>query len=87
MKLRVYNMINFRPELDYYHVESLEEALTLIDNLANAQLKNPAITDNSFGLEMYNEDDQEWENWMDDEGYEVEDYELVNGEAKMTKWA
>jgi len=77
-KLRVLNSINFNmPEIDYYNVKDITEAVILINNLADAQLKNPRITDNMFSLEVYNTDDMCWEDWEDEEGYNIDDYEIV----------
>ena len=87
MKLRVYNMINFRRPIDYYDVTSIGEAVKLIDDLANAQLKNKAILDNLFGMEYYNEDESEWYEWYDDEGYIIDKYIIVNGVAVLDEFA
>ncbi len=70
MKARVWNSINFE-RMDFYTVESVEEAIVLIDNLADAQLKNEAITDNAFGLEVF--EDGEWNEYYNEFGDDIHD--------------
>jgi hypothetical protein len=36
-------------------------------------------------LEQWNEEEQEWLSWCDEEGNEVDDYELVDGKADLCK--
>jgi hypothetical protein len=85
-KLRVWNMINFREKLDYYDVKTTVEALKLIHSLSEAQLKNRDITDNAFGLEIYNEEEKNWEEWMDDDGFSIDEYEIKDGQVIVPKW-
>jgi len=85
-KLRVSNSINFNfSETDHYNVKDIAEAVILINNLADAQLKNPKITDNMFSLEVYNNDNMCWENWEDGEGNSVDDYEIVGNISGVVK--
>lgn len=83
-KLQVWNMINFNPKVDKYDVQNIEDAIKLIDNLANAQLKNSQIHDNSFSLMEYNEIEKEWEEWHDEDWNNIEDYELKDGKVVLS---
>lgn len=85
MKLQVWNLINFS-RLDKYDVKTSEEGIILIDQLADAQLKNSEITDNSFDLMIYNERTQEWETWFDEDGNDASYYEVVNGKVILNEY-
>lgn len=82
MKLQVWNMINFERN-DHYNVKSVDEGIILIDTLANAQLKNDAITDNSFDLLVFNEEEYEWETWYDESGLCAEDFNVKDGKVVL----
>ena len=48
---RVCHMFNLPHHVNYYAVESPEDARSLIERLATADLANPGISSNAFGLE------------------------------------
>jgi hypothetical protein len=88
MKLRIshYPQIPCKPfKVD---VKTLEEGLLLIEILSNYdlfQFQNKIKPDycNSTTFECWDEEDQEWLSWCDEEGYEIEDYELKDGKAVL----
>jgi hypothetical protein len=53
---------------DYYDVENVEGAKELINNLADADLKNQSIVWNVFDLEIWDEEYDDWVTYYDDEG-------------------
>ena len=69
--LRVWNVINPPGEPLWYPVETPEEGARLIDQLANEQVKDDAVFANAFGLCEW--DGEEWTEWYDDEGNDVDD--------------
>ena len=79
VKLRVWNIISPADFLRYFTVTSIEEALDTINREIRNQLRISHIDSSAFGLEVFNEEDQQWEEWQNDEGYEIGDYNLVNG--------
>jgi len=81
MKLQVWNVINPPNKSSRHNVATITEALTLINTMAQIQLMNPRITSNAFGLEAYDEKEQEWSEWYDEEGNDIDAYHLVNGVA------
>jgi hypothetical protein len=88
MKLRVahYPQIPCKPFT--VEVNALEEALLLFNVLADYDLfqyNNRIKPDysNATTLEYWDEDEKEWLTWYDEDGYEIEDYELKNGKAVL----
>jgi hypothetical protein len=82
-KLRVWWMPQFGIEnLFYVPVANLLEAKLLLDTLANYdifQFDNRIKGDycNAGGLQVWNEDDNNWEEWFNEEtGCEIDDYIL-----------
>ena len=68
--LRVWYIINPPAEPTYYYVASPTQGAAAIDRMADAQLKQPWIEANAFGLEVF--EDGEWVDWWDEEGNDVE---------------
>lgn len=79
MKLRVWNIINMPAEPSYKPVASVREAYDYINAEANRQLAYDWIETNAFGLEVFNEDDQEWEEWVDEYGGDINEYAQEQG--------
>ena len=81
-KLQVWNMVNFE-RTDYYDVESPKEGFKFIELLSMAQLRNRKITDNAFGLRVFNQEEHEWYEWDDEEGYDISYYKLKDDELVL----
>lgn len=66
MKLRVWNIVNVpnKPR-HYYGFDSIEEAKEFMAKLIDEQLSSDDVISNVFGIEEFDEQDQEW--------YEIED--------------
>ncbi len=60
-----------------YKVNTVEEAIKKLDELANADLKNKYVSWNAGGLEVL--EDGEWCEWYDENGNDIED--LMNNEV------
>lgn len=76
-KLRVYNYVNFGSGVVHYtKVSNPAEGLAIINALASFQLtlEDSAISSNAFGLEEWDEQEQEWYDWADEEGLQDTDY-------------
>lgn len=80
--LRVWTMRNFS---DYTHheVATPELAAWMIEDFANADLANPLIHDNAFGLEVW--EDGEWTEWYHPgTGEDIGEYsEWMDGEGLL----
>lgn len=87
-ELRVYAIRNTGSE--YYQVERADQAKSLIKSLANNDLKCDFIVWNSFGLEVRNEETiafakeegcfeetDGWEEWVDENGYNLQELERL----------
>lgn len=87
-ELRVYAIRNTGSE--YYKVERVDQAKSLIESLANNDLKCDFITWNSFGLEVRNEETivfakeegffeetDGWEDWRNEDGYGLQELERL----------
>lgn len=75
-KYRVYNFINVDDRVPAIHipVSGPSDAITLIDALAEDQLQRPEIISNVFGLQVWDELAQEWVEWEDGEGEDINSY-------------
>ena len=62
---------------DFYNVDTPQEAFALINNMADADLKNDAIDFNAFDLLVF--DGQDWAPWENSEG-DAMDYLITTGE-------
>lgn len=69
--LQVWNIVNAPGAAVYYPVIDTDHAAALIKALADSQLLDPNIHDNTFGLEVFSEGG--WEEWMDEDGFEILD--------------
>ena len=79
MKLRVYNFINMPSKPHHKEVASPKEAYDYIDREARRQLKMKWIESNCFGLEVFNEADQEWEEWQNEDGGDLDEHAREQG--------
>ena len=68
MRYKVWNSINAPNEMHTYKVDSVDEAKRLINQLTTEQLHDSSVLDNAFGLEWYDETEQEWSEWYDEFG-------------------
>lgn len=76
-KLRVYNYVNLGSGVVHYtEVSNPAEGLAIINALASFQLPlaDSVISSNAFGLEEWDEEEQEWYDWADEEGLRDTDY-------------
>lgn len=71
--LRVWNIVNPPNDPEYYSVNNPEEAIVMINKLADAQLKNEFIECNAFGLEVF--ENGEWSEWYSEDGEDIIEYE------------
>jgi hypothetical protein len=70
--LRVWCIVN-PPSQPYYHrIDAWDEAVGLINEEADRQLDDPAVTCNAFGLEVY--EDGEWHEWEDPCGDQIDHF-------------
>ena len=72
---------------DFYRVEDPEDAFKLINNMADADLRNDAIHSNAFGLLIYGVDAEEhsengWREWTNSEG-KLMDELIQDGEFRQ----
>lgn len=65
-RFRVWHAYNVPNNMDYYEVADPKEARSLIRRLALADLRNPSISSNAFGLEELESDG--YHEWYDEEG-------------------
>ena len=73
-RYRVYHFFNLPHNQRYYAVESPEEARALIERLAEADLKDPHIDSNVFGLEELEvtaAGTSEYSEWYDENGEDI----------------
>lgn len=68
--LRVYHIQNGPAPATHYDVDSPAEGYRKIEALAEADLDNPAIWSNVFGLSVL--EDGEWVDWRDEEGDDID---------------
>ena len=71
--LRVWWVRNVPGSADFHLVESLKEAVVIINALTQSDLKNPYVESNAGGLEVY--EDGEWCEWYDEEGDDIDAWE------------
>lgn len=75
MNLRIWHNSNFGHEPFVKSVKDIQEAITILDIIADYDLYlDDKIDCNAQGLEVWNPTDMEWEEWMDDEGKNIEAY-------------
>lgn len=67
---RIYHIRN--GETEYHYVNDKEHAKILIDALAKSDLLDKTVEYNVFGFEEFNEDEQEWEEWYDEDGCDID---------------
>jgi len=68
--LRVWHIQNPPDEPKWHDVKTPEEAVSLIDKLAQQDLANPRIWGNAISLAVY--EDGDWVEWYDDEGDDID---------------
>ncbi len=69
--LRVWWVRNPPSPAEYHIVDSPQEAIKIIDRLAEIDLKLPSVAVNMCGLEVF--EDDEWTEWYDEEGDNIDD--------------
>lgn len=72
-ELRVWNIVNPPNSGSFFQVQSPQEAIKLINSMADTQLQCPNITSNAFGLEVF--EDGEWLEWYSGDGEDINEYE------------
>jgi hypothetical protein len=75
---RVYHQSNVPCEPFYVSVENIEQAILILNVLANYDLYLQDLYlgkefSNCQGLEQFNEDSQEWEEYYNNDGESIED--------------
>ena len=76
MKLRVWWISNPPSEAYRVDVTSIEDAIRILNVLAFYDLYlDDVISCNVGGLEVFNEEDKEWEEYYDDEGRDIREIE------------
>ena len=65
--IRVWCIVNPPNHPRFYYVDTTDQAIWLIDILADEQLTSDEIVSNCFGIEEYDEQDNEW--WEIDDDY------------------
>lgn len=65
MKYEVWHVVNPPNKGKRYPVSSPVSGAKLIDTLATADLADDTVWGNCFGLEYWDEQDQEWYEWYD----------------------
>jgi hypothetical protein len=94
-KLRVWCITNLDSKIDQvtsfpkhtYHwpVESIHEAYRLIEAVSFVMLDDDFIISNVFGLEVLNDETNEWEEWEDQFGYGITEDD-VNLNDPIESW-
>ena len=93
-KLRISHFPQIPCNAFHVEVDSIEEAIKIKNTLAYYDLfqyKNRIKPDycNVTCLEIWDENydgegNADWVNWCDEDGYEIDDYELIDGKAVNT---
>lgn len=63
----------------YYPVATPEHAAIVINAIADGELLDSTITDNSFGLVQW--DGEEWIEWYSDDGDDIDAFMITVGET------
>lgn len=69
--LRVWHAWNFPDHMNRFRVPSVDEAKSMINQLAEADLARAEVYANAFGLEVY--EDGDWSEWYNDDGMSITD--------------
>jgi len=69
--LRVWNIVNVPNFAIYVPVSTPEDAIRIINYMAEDQLKEERITSNVFGLEVF--EDGEWTDWYNELGEDIDE--------------
>ena len=72
--LRIYHIQNGLTMT--YPVKDPSHAKRLIEELAQSDLVNPVVEYNVFGLEEFNQETGDWEEWYDENGDDIDNTEL-----------
>lgn len=78
MQLRVWYIKNIPGQPTHYHVDSLEEAKKVLQELIDRDSHDSSVTDNAMGLEEF--DGEEWLEWYDEDGNDIFELLLVEKE-------
>lgn len=68
---------------DRFPVKDIDEALKLLDTLANNDLKNDHVWANAGGLEIYTEDG--WEEYYNSDGNSIDEIRLQKSEDDLNE--
>lgn len=68
---RVWNVLNPPNNPTYLMADNPEQAATLIDQWATAQLESESVRVHIFGLEVYDPNTEDWDEWYDENGNSV----------------
>jgi hypothetical protein len=77
-KLRVWYVKNPPRDPKHFPVDSVEQAIAKIDEMAKRDLEDPRVTDNAFGLEIC--EDGEWTEYYDEKGEDI--FEIIEKNKK-----
>jgi len=77
-ELRIWRVKNPPRNPDYYPVDSVEQAVVKIKELAEKDLRDASITVNAFGLEIC--EDGEWTEYYDEKGKDI--FEIIEKNKK-----
>ena len=69
--LRVWWIRNVPNKPTYYPVADIKEAIKRLNELADADLKNPLVESNVGGLQVY--ENKEWLDYEDEQGRSIDD--------------
>ena len=69
--LRVYRIVNPPAEATEYHVDAVEDAVKLVNQLAQRDLTDPNVHANVLGLQEF--DGAEWVEWYAEDGSSFDD--------------
>jgi hypothetical protein len=73
MKYRVWAIRNVPNRPKYYDVDSPVDGADLINKLSRQDLRRGSgVSSNAFGLEIFIEDENAWEEWYSDEGDDID---------------
>lgn len=78
MKLRVWNAVNIGSGVVHkFDVSSPDEAIAVINALAKYQrtLPDNVLSSNTFGLQEFDREENEWLEWYSKDGMNIDEYE------------
>lgn len=78
-----------KQKVSYFYIDDIKEAQPILDILSAHDLQNDDIEYNTCGVEVFNFEVKEWEEWLNDDGEDFselgkwnenpyENYEIIN---------